>query len=247
MFERNGDGSWSLAQTLVASDGETSDGFGANIDIEGVRMIVGASGHDESADQDRGAAYVFERPPGSVGGGWVETAKLVRPNGAAQDFFGGGVAMSGDRVLVTANSADTHGTNFGAADVFERESDGSWRHAADLAGSAGCKRFGVDIDGSTAVGRGQISQPCGTSIDVYDLPSLVGFADTISLASDGSAAAPAARHGARRRFLFGSVTGTSPGYPVIGTPWTLPPCPTSTSSTRPGRCSAAVCSPRPST
>jgi hypothetical protein len=51
---------------------------------------------------DQGSAYVFVKPAG----GWAnmtETAKLTASDGAANDFFGNSVAISGDTVVVGAS------------------------------------------------------------------------------------------------------------------------------------------------
>ena len=68
-------------------------------------------------DLGPGAAYVFEKPAG----GWVnmtETAKLTASDGAAFDYFGISVSLSGDTALVGARydddaGPDSFGVTFG--------------------------------------------------------------------------------------------------------------------------------------
>jgi uncharacterized protein (DUF2345 family) len=91
---------------LTASDGEAGDRFGYSVAISGDTVVVGAYGDDIGSNADQGSAYVFVRP----GGGWVTTstytAKLTASDGAAEDYFGASVAISGDTVVVGALGDD---------------------------------------------------------------------------------------------------------------------------------------------
>ena len=98
-------GAWIFEQTLVASDGATSDIFGIAVDIEGDRAVVGAWLDDHSGLTNAGAAYVFER----VEGVWVETEKLTASDAEEFDSFGGAVALSGDHLLIGARQAHAGG------------------------------------------------------------------------------------------------------------------------------------------
>lgn len=114
VFERQG-GSWVEAQKLTASDG-TPSRFGWSVAVSGPAIVVGALHNDIGGNADQGAAYVFERHHGS----WVETRKLTASDGAANDFFGYSVAVSGPIIVVGANG-DGIGGNFmqGSAYVFQ--------------------------------------------------------------------------------------------------------------------------------
>ena len=135
-------------QKLLAADGSAEDRFGNAVAISGDRAIVGASRDDDYS----GSAYVFER---AAGGRWREVAKLVAPDGAADDEFGVSVAISGDRAIVGAIRNDDDGNESGSAYVFERTAGGGWSEIAKLvAADAGIfANFGrsVAISGNRAV------------------------------------------------------------------------------------------------
>ena len=91
-------GSWVETQKLTASDGGASDEFGQSIAISGSTIVVGAI----SDNTFQGSAYVFNRQ----GGDWVEELKLTASDGAAGDFFGFSVAISGSIIVVSAPGDD---------------------------------------------------------------------------------------------------------------------------------------------
>ena len=105
---------------LTSSDGTAQDLFGIRVAISGNVIVVGAPG----ANENRGAAYVFTRPPN----GWkdmTETAKLVASDGVPGDTFGI-VGINGGTVVVGALNATVNGNQFqGAAYVFVRPMGGS--------------------------------------------------------------------------------------------------------------------------
>lgn len=126
IFERNGAGTWTEVQKLVASDRGANDKFGATVSISGNRAIVGSSLEDEDAVglntlNLAGSAYVFER---NIGGNWNEVQKLVASDRESNDRFGFSVAISGNYAIVGAYSEDedTAGlntlSNAGSAYVF---------------------------------------------------------------------------------------------------------------------------------
>lgn len=134
-------GVWSLQQKLTASDGDTSDAFGASVAIEGDTLIVGAES-DDNLEANSGSAYVFVRSAGS----WSQQAKLVQADAVFNDTFGSSVDISGDSVIVGAWIK-------GAAYVFTRTGT-SWSQQQKLTGADGSGgQFGqsVSIDGDSAI------------------------------------------------------------------------------------------------
>ena len=90
---------------LTASDGAADDDFGISVSISGNTVVVGADDATVGGNSDQGAAYVFTEP----GSGWTsmtQTAKLTASDGAANDYFGYSVSISGNTVVV---GADTRG------------------------------------------------------------------------------------------------------------------------------------------
>ena len=93
----DGGASWTQTAKLVASDAAAYDNFGVSVSISGDVMVVGAYWNDD-AGSDSGSAYVFRTTDG--GATWSETAKLVADDAAANDEFGGSVAVSGQVIVV---------------------------------------------------------------------------------------------------------------------------------------------------
>ena len=112
IFQRSG-GSWTQVAKLTASYGSADDFFGEFVAISGDYVIVGAAGDDDKGEQS-GSAYIFQRS----GGSWTQAAKLTARDGAAYDFFGESVAISGDYVIVGAAGDDDKGEQSGSAYVF---------------------------------------------------------------------------------------------------------------------------------
>ncbi len=83
---------------LVASDGVADDYFGGSVAVDGDTILVGANGRDDNGSSS-GAAYLFGRD----GGAWVEQAKLVPADGAAEDNFGYAVDIAGSTAVVGAS------------------------------------------------------------------------------------------------------------------------------------------------
>ncbi|MFT4196228.1 IPTL-CTERM sorting domain-containing protein [Ottowia sp.] len=152
VFVRSGT-TWSQQAYLKASNTEANDYFGISVAISGDTVVIGANNEDSSAtgvngDQadnsaaNAGAAYVFVRS----GGVWSQQAYLKASNTGAADWFGHSVAISGDTVVVGANSeaststgvngnqADDSAAASGAAYVFVR-SGGNWSQQAYLKAS----------------------------------------------------------------------------------------------------------------
>jgi hypothetical protein len=103
--------SWSEQQKLLASDGVMYDNFGQSVSISGDLAIVGALLDDNYT----GSAYIFKWD----GTSWVELQKLAASDGAASDYFGVSVSISGDYIIVGAHADDDNGSDSGSAYVFE--------------------------------------------------------------------------------------------------------------------------------
>ena len=148
---------WAQIAKLTASDGAPDDSFGITVAIEDDTIIVGAVLADTAGGARAGRVYVFERPAC----GWVdmtETSKLTASDGAAEDWFGSGVAVSGNFAIIGAHRNDEAGSESGAAYIFERECQGgdcAWTEFQKLTASnaEGGEGFGymLTIDGDFAI------------------------------------------------------------------------------------------------
>lgn len=153
LFERDagGQGNWGQVAKLTASDGAAADGFGKSVSISGDTVAIGADLDDDHGDSS-GSAYLFDRPES----GWTdmtETVKLTASDGAAGEYFGWSVSISGDTLVV---GAPLH-PGGGVAYLFERDEEGpgNWGQVAKLSASDGAaiSWFGrtVAISGDTVV------------------------------------------------------------------------------------------------
>ncbi|MFC2031990.1 PKD domain-containing protein [Chloroflexota bacterium] len=134
---------------LTASDGAADDSLGLSVSIDGDTALVGAAGDDDKGVYS-GSAYVYVRS----GTTWTEQAKLTASDGAADDFFGYSVSISGDTALVGAYLDDDNGSNSGSTYVYVR-SGTTWTQQAKLTASDGAADdsfgYSVSISGDTAL------------------------------------------------------------------------------------------------
>jgi hypothetical protein len=158
VFRRNqgGPDAWGQVAKLTAADGAAGDYFGESVSVSGDTAVVGAYLADVGSNEKQGAAYVFYRNQGGSDA-WGQVAKLTAADGAAEDFSGYVVSVSGDTAVVGAPHADVGGNESqGAAYVFYRDQGGPdvWGQAAKLtaADGAAIDGFGtVSVSGDTAV------------------------------------------------------------------------------------------------
>jgi hypothetical protein len=133
--------SWNAVQKLTASDGATNDEFGSPIAVSGLTAIIGAGYASKGTSVYQGKAYVFVRN-GSI---WTEQQILDPTDGAARDFFGISVALSGGTAFVGAPSDNGTGVR-GSVSIFARTNN-VWTRAQKFSASDGelGDRFGVAL------------------------------------------------------------------------------------------------------
>ncbi len=147
---RRTDSGWLEVATLAASDGDELDRLGFSVAIDGDLALIGAP-FDDDPDHTGGAAYVFQRQPGSDV--WLESEKLSALDAGLGDQFGFAVALAGGQALLGAINDDDSGEDAGAAYVFNRDLGGdTWSQVAKLTPLAGTAfdRFGFAL----ALGEG---------------------------------------------------------------------------------------------
>ena len=142
VYVRSGS-AWSLQQELAASDGVANDLFGGSVSVSGDTAVIAAF----SKTSAQGAVYVFVRS----GGAWSPQQELTASDGAAGDYFGVSVSVSGDTAAI---GAYVKYDSQGAAYIFHR-SGGNWSPQPELSASdaAAGQGFGgsVSVSGDTAV------------------------------------------------------------------------------------------------
>jgi hypothetical protein len=126
--------------------------------VSGDTVVVGAYHDEVGGNLQRGAAYVYARNQGGAPDHWGAVTKLTAFDGAAYDYFGLSVAISGDTVVIGASGADVDGrNNQGAVYVFARNRGGAdqWGQVRKLTVSDGAAGdfFGdsATISGDTLV------------------------------------------------------------------------------------------------
>jgi len=151
VFRWNGT-SWVQEAKLLASDGAEFDDFGRSVSVSGDVAVVGAPYADENGS-DSGSAYIFARNQGGPDN-WGQVTELLPSDGAADDYFGWSVSLSGDVALVGAYMDDDKGSESGSAYVF-RWNGTSWVEQPKLLASDGAAddEFGlsVSVSGNVAV------------------------------------------------------------------------------------------------
>lgn len=123
--------SWSEQAKLVASDGADNDHFGRSVAIDESTAVVGAYSKTVGTGIWQGQAYVYVRS----GSRWSEQAKLVASDGETEDAFGTSVSISGDTIIIGADSKQVGGhLRQGQAYIYVRTGP-SWSQQAKLVGS----------------------------------------------------------------------------------------------------------------
>ena len=172
VFVRSGT-TWAHQVTLRASNMESFDNFGQSVAVSGDTIVVGAPFEDSNATgvngnqsnnsaSSAGAAYVFTRS----GTTWSQQAYLKASNAEANDEFGGAVTISGDTVVVGADSESSRATGIngnqntndafraGAAYAFVRNGT-TWSQQAYIKASntGSSDHFGrsISMEGDTLV------------------------------------------------------------------------------------------------
>ena len=125
--------------------------YGYRIALSGDTAVVGSPYESVDGNSQQGAAYVFKRS----GVTWTQQAKLVSDDGAPDDYFGIGVDIEGDNIVVGAYNKNINGNAVqGAAYVFVRNGT-TWTQQARLSHSdpGNIDAFGnsVAISGDTVL------------------------------------------------------------------------------------------------
>jgi len=130
---------------LVASDGAAFDYFGTSVGIGNGIAVVGASSDDDHGPFS-GSAYLFDAATGA------QIAKLHADDAAADDRFGGAVAIRGTVVAIGAHGDDDNGEDSGSVYVFDAATVSQVAKLLALDGAAGdYLGISVALDGTTVV------------------------------------------------------------------------------------------------
>ncbi|EDY84460.1 Carbohydrate binding domain protein [Verrucomicrobiia bacterium DG1235] len=130
---------------LTPDDGALGDHFGHSVAISGNTAIVG-SFRDDDNGFNSGSAYLFDTSTGA------QIAKLIPDDGAAEDWFGFSVAISGNTAIVGSYGDDDNGVYSGSAYLFDAQTGAQIAKLTPGDGEA-YDSFGysVAISGNTAI------------------------------------------------------------------------------------------------
>ncbi|MCF7910788.1 FG-GAP repeat protein, partial [Candidatus Pacearchaeota archaeon] len=148
IFKKNATGQYEELNKITASDGASGDFFGYSVSISGDYAIVGAY-QDDDDGLSSGSAYIFQK---NATGQYEELNKITASDGAADDFFGYSVSISGDYAIVGAllSSSST-----GAAYIFKKNATGQYEEVNKITASDGAADdffgFSVEMDGDYAI------------------------------------------------------------------------------------------------
>ena len=127
------------SEAAEAFYGATNDFFDVSVEISGDIPIVGAYADDDNGDIS-GSGYLFDV---SDRNNPVQIAELRPKDGAAGDYFGFSVPISGAlgkaTALVGANLDDDNGTDSGSAYLFDAAASGKCPADFDGSGDVGVK------------------------------------------------------------------------------------------------------------
>lgn len=131
---------WGFEQKLTAPDAAPGATFGQFVDVSGSAILVGAI-RDDDLGEFTGAAYVFR----DSGSSWEFEQKILPRDAAADQFFGGWLALDGDTALI--------GRTRPGGSLFFRHQNGRWEEEDRVTPPPGASGFGCsqDIDGDRAV------------------------------------------------------------------------------------------------
>jgi MYXO-CTERM domain-containing protein len=175
-------------QKLLASDVAAGDLFGNAVAVSGDTAVIGGHLNGDAGVQS-GSAYVFTRS----GATWTQQQKLLPADGAAGDFFGYAVAVSGDTAVLGARGDDDLGSSSGSAYVFTR-SGVTWSQQQKLLSGDGLASdqfgFAVAIAGDTvvvgAIGDDDVGSNAGSAF-VFTRAGVTWSQQAKLLAADGAA------------------------------------------------------------
>lgn len=216
VFERNGL-IWTEFAKLKPRDGRPGEAFGWAVDLSSTRAVCGAPSRRINGVA-QGVAFVFD------GGtqGFSEAATLSRPNG--RGAFGRGVQIEGDRVaVVDASERDPSRPYRGYTYLFDRRPDGSWSRTVRI-GLANGFAEGTAGPFHAALSSRHLLVSEQEAFGSVDLQPLLRGRVRLSYRGGAQdllirAGHPRAGDGYR---VIGSLSGTSPGIALPGTPWVVP-------------------------
>lgn len=155
---------------LLASDRAIDDYFGIAVSLSGDNALVGAN-YDDDKGTNSGSVYYFKGLDGKTGT-ITQNIKLLASDGAADDYFGQAISLSGDNALVGSYGDDDKGSGSGSAYYFK-----------ELNNKSGT----VNQDVKLLASDGKTGENFGMSVSLSGNKALVGTANTGGNGGNGAA------------------------------------------------------------
>jgi len=135
VYRRQSSGQWAESGVLSLEGRPALAAFGSSIVLSGDVAYIGAPG------EGNGSVYAYRR---GADGNFVAAGKVPVESSETADRFGSSLAIDGDWLAV---GAPGRASNKGAAIVFKRSTDGSWKQDAVLTSTRGGDnaRFGSSL------------------------------------------------------------------------------------------------------
>lgn len=165
--DHTGNNTWGQVKKLVPSDGAADARFGFSVDISGDYAIAGADLDDEQG-VNSGSVYIFYKNQGGTNN-WGLVKKITSADGAANDYFGNSVNISGEYLIVGAQGDDDNGNNSGSAYIFYKNQGGTdnWGQVKKITPADGSSDdlFGISvcISGNYAVAGADFDDDMGSN------------------------------------------------------------------------------------
>ena len=164
VFDRNlgGTNAWGMVAKLIADVPDVDSSFGDSLVLDSDTIAISAYNEDIVENGQKlatqvGATYVYERNLGGANA-WGMAAALRPPDGHTLDFYGRGLALSGDRLWVGAPNSKVGGFDQqGILYSYQRNQGGagSWGALPLIEANSGSKdhEFGTSmaVDSGTLI------------------------------------------------------------------------------------------------
>lgn len=150
IFRHNGN-QWIPMQKITDATGAAFDRFGTSVSISGNYAIVGSYMDDVGANSNQGSASIYQYN----GTSWVLMQKITDAAGAADDYFGFSVCISGNYAIIGAYQDNVGANNDqGSASIYQYNG-ASWVLINKITDPAGAQNdyfgYSVSINGDNAL------------------------------------------------------------------------------------------------
>ncbi len=138
-YRREGVADFEFDQKIYPPDPEAKPTFGSSVIVHNDALLV-AGPEAEGVFTGQGAVYEFAL----IDGLWTLRQRLTHVPMARNEFFGVGIAVHGQTLLVGAHGRREPGIG-GAAFMYRRGSNGAWSPAGQLRPAGGGGYYGVSV------------------------------------------------------------------------------------------------------